>query len=303
MVISVMPVDTVKVIDLLYSWLALRIPEHGFAWLEEKQSEIYQGAREQVFLTSFSAVPRYTGKGELNLSEKELEAAQELCSGWSPDHWSVDQVGRVLLLLTWPCDNAEKYLRSLDKLFSTEDVGELIALYKSLPLLPYPEQHLSYAVKGIRSNRTVIFDAIALRNPYPLEYFDNDTWNEMVFKAVLVESPLHLIEGLERRANPILTQMLIDYAHQRWEKDLTVTPELWRVVEPFITDAIASDLERVMDEPDLAQQEAAALACFHSPSMEATAILERDRPDLKEEIENGYLTWETFTQERIIACE
>ncbi len=183
----------------------------------------------------------------------------------------------------------------LKQLFTTADVGELVALYQSLPLLPDPEQHLAQATEGIRSNMTAVFNAVALCNPYPTDYFDEPAWNQMVLKAVFVGSPLHLIWGLESRANPELARMLIDYAHERWAAKRSVTPELWRPVGPFADELISVDLEKVLNEADVVQQQAAALACFQSPSPQAQALLAR-YPDLYALIEEGKLSWDSFSQ-------
>ncbi len=283
--------------DLLHCWLSRHIAPEGLIWLDEKRSQIAGGGTARGFFTAFSAVPRYTGKKDLELTLEDLQAA-EAVTGWSPGHWSVEQAARTLLILALPQDDAQKYLRVLEQLFTTADVGELVALYQSLPLLPYPERHLARAAEGVRSNMTAVFNAVALRNPYPADYFDEPAWNQMVLKAVFVGSPLHLIWGLDRRANPELARMLIDYAHERWAAKRAVTPELWRLVGPFADAGTSADLEKVLNEPDAAQQEAAALACSQSPSPEVQALLEC-RPDLHALIQEGRLTWNSFSQKRL----
>ena len=287
-----------SITNLLCCWLSRYVTEEGFTWLEEKRQQISRGATERVFFTAFSAVPRYTGKKDLELTAEDVQTAEDIRIGWSPCHWSVDQVGRTLLLLALPHNNVTSYVRSLEQLFTTADVGELIALYQSLPLLPYPELHLARAAEGIRSNMTAVFNAVALHNPYPADYFDPPAWNQMILKAVFVGSPLHLIWGLDRRANPELAHMLIDYTHERWAAKRSVTPELWRLVGRFADALIAADLEKVLNEPDSAQQEAAALACCESPSPKAQDLLAR-RPDLQSMIQEGRLTWRSFSQQQL----
>uniref|UniRef100_A0A8J7A1H6 EboA family metabolite traffic protein n=1 Tax=Desmonostoc muscorum LEGE 12446 TaxID=1828758 RepID=A0A8J7A1H6_DESMC len=283
-----------RVNNLLHQWLLQSVSETGIAWLEQKQAQIASGAAERVFFTAFSAVPRYLGKQNLQVTSQDLEAAQEAITGWNPGNWSVDQAGRTLLLLALPHDDAQTYVRSLDKVFSSADMGELVALYQSLPLLPHPELHRQRAAEGIRSNMSNVFQAIALRNPYPADYLDNAAWNQMVLKAVFVGSPLHLIWGLDRRANPELAKMLTDYAHERWAAKRSVIPELWRPVGKFADSAIIADLEKVLANGDITEQQAAALACAESSLPQAQALLSH-YPDLQSSIEQGNLHWSSFS--------
>lgn len=285
-----------KVNKLLHDWLLQSVSEKATTWLEQKQAQIASGAAERVFFMAFSAVPRYLGKQDLQLTSQDLEAALDVLPGWYPGNWSVDQAGRTLLLLALPPNDAEGYVRSLDQVFSSADMGELVALYQSLPLLPHPELHRHRAAEGIRSNMSNVFQAIALRNPYPADYLDNAAWNQMVLKAVFVGSPLHLIWGLDRRANPELAGMLANYAHERWAAKRSVTPELWRAVGQFADTAIIADLEKVLVNGDIAEQKAAALACAQSPLPEAQALLSH-YPDLHLSIQQGNLTWNSFSSD------
>ncbi len=122
---------------------------------------------------------------------------------------------------------------------------------------------------------TSVFNAVALRNPYPADYMDQGAWNQVVLKALFVESPLYLIEGIDRRANEKLAHMLVDYAHERWAADRSVSPELWRPVGPFAKGEIIEDLEKVITHEDEIQQQAAVLALSDSSSEEARELLKQ----------------------------
>ncbi len=222
--------ETTGVAYLLRDWLTHRINTEALLWLDEKRELISNGANLRVFFTAFSLVPRHTGKYNLELTPQDLQAASTLRKNWFPGHWTVDQAARTLLVLALPKDDSEKYLHTLDQVFTTADIGELVALYQALPLLPEPERLQKRAAEGVRSNMTAVFNAIALRNPYPAEYFDNLAWNQMVLKALFVGSPL-LIYGLEARMNPQLLRMLLDYADERQAASRSVSLELWRLVE------------------------------------------------------------------------
>lgn len=222
---------------LLFKWLNNRVTAEDWAWLECKIAEVAD-SKERTFFTSFSAVPRYLGKEKLNLSIAELQEAQELIAGWIPIEWSCDDVGRTLLLLSFPHYNSDYYIATLDKIVASADVGEAIAFYQSLPLLPYPEKFQLRAAEGIRTNMTAVFNAVALNNPYPAKYLDDLAWNQMVLKALFVDSSLNAIYGLNMRNNQQLSQMLIDYGRERLAANRTVSSQLWELAMPFQSQAV-----------------------------------------------------------------
>lgn len=280
-------------VELLQHWLVRQVPIAQLTWLDEKQEQVAQ-ASEKALFTAFSAIPRHLGKEDLQLTEDDWHMADRLRTGWCPQGWSVDQVGRTLLLLKFPHQNAEVYRQAIEKLFAAADVAELVALYQSLPLLPYPEQWRIRAIEGLRGNITTVFNAIALHNPYPSDYFDNSAWNQMVLKALFVGSPLDQIWGLDQRANPELAQMLRDYAHERWAAKRSVAPQLWRLVAPFADTATLADFEKILHDPDPIQRKAGALACAQCPLPEAKDLLTQFA-DLSGLIQSGTLTWQSLS--------
>lgn len=276
---------------LLESWLSTRLDEKASTWLSEKTAAVRTG-KKRLFYTAFGAAPRFVGKADLQLDDAALVDADEACMGWDPGAWSVDQVARTLLVLSYPSTAATAYVDTLELLYETADVAESVALYQLLPLLPHREQFLSRATEGLRTNMTTVFNAVALNNPYPALYFEENAFNQMVLKSVFIGSPLHQIVGLDQRANAKLARMLSDYAHERWAASRSVTPELWRPVGPFATEVLLPDLERVFRDDDPVLQHAGALALAASPAAEAESLL-AERPDLKANIDNQTLTWDT----------
>lgn len=287
--------------DLLYRWVSRQVNSEALNWLNQKRQKISNGGADFLFFTAFSAVPRYTEKKEIQPTLAELESASDICNNWYPANWTIDQAARVLLVLSLPANDVDKYLRILDRVFAAADVRELVALYQALPLLPHPERFRDRAAEGIRSNMTAVFNAVALQNPYPAKYLDNLAWNQMVLKALFVGSPLHLIQGIDERANPELARMLVDYAHERWAAGRNVSPELWRCVGKFANSEMLADLERVLTESHiktengkgqqkLLERTAAALACADCPLPQAQEILAK-YPELKNDIQAGRLTW------------
>lgn len=282
-----------QVKQLLQGCLDRQLSPAALQWFHEKLAQVASEGSERSLFSTFSTIPRHTGKQDLHLLPDEQQLAFDLCSGWMPERWSVDQAARTVLLLTMPHQDSSHYAKAVTLLFSAADVNELVALYQSLPLLPHPEQFLRQAADGIRTHMTAVFNAIALNNPYPAQFFDTPRWNQMVLKALFVDSPLHPIWGLDQRANADLARMLVDYAHERWAASRPVSPELWRPVAPFLNETTVQDIERVLHDVDPIQQRAAALACAHSTLPQARSLLAQ-YPDLQAAIASHRLTWNSL---------
>ena len=288
--------DIDRAVNVIFNWLSHQLGNEQIAWLAQKQSELLNGATQRTFFIAFSLVPRRLGKANWTFANEDLKQAAEICPGWQPRRWRVDQLARTLLVLSLIKGNPENHKSVLDPLFSAADIDELVALYQALPLFPSPEKYRERAAEGIRTNMTVVFNAVALHNPYPANYLSEAAWNQMVLKAIFIDSPLHKIIGLDSRTNPNLSQMLIDYAHERWAANRPVTPELWRAVGAFTDDNFAEDLIKVLDHPDPMRQEAGAIACSLSRSEKIRSLLE-SRPQLNAFSERH--TWNSWTQKHL----
>lgn len=220
--------------------------------------------------------------------------------GFSPMRWSAAQTARTLLILSLPHQDGEAFINAIEQLFNTADMGELVALYAALPLLPYPELFRKRAAEGFRTNMGDVFEAVALDNPYPADYMEEDAWNNMVLKTLFVGKPVYRIYGIEKRRNAKLARILSDYAHERWAAGRPVSPELWRPVGPFIDEAILEDIKKLFAQPNELEQEAAALACAQSNSQNAKALLDA-HPQLKARVENGEITWSLIGDKALLA--
>ncbi|MEB3212066.1 MAG: EboA domain-containing protein [Leptolyngbyaceae bacterium] len=288
-------VDVDTIVSHLKRWLTRQLDESGLGWFEKTLHQLSATPSEQNLFTQFSLAPRRVGKADLALTFEELSIASTLRSGWNPAHWSVDQAARTLILLSFPSTEGDRYVAAIEKLFSAADVAEQVALYQTLPLFPYPERFLNRAIDGLRNHINAVFDAIALHNPYPAEQFSEPAWNQMVLKALFIDSRLSCIQGIDTRANPTLAKMLSDYAHERWAAGRSVNPQLWRPLGPFADGELFEDLKRTLSSPEAFEQQAAALACASASTPEAKALLDTV-PDLKQAIEAGTLTWAEFSK-------
>jgi hypothetical protein len=276
--------------ELLARWLARQLPAEAAAWLQKSDAQVQSSCKDADLYLAVSLVTRKLGKADLVLSDADLRDANAVRPGWDPRGWSADQAARVLLVLALEQD-PPRLARGLDQLCNSADVSELVAFYRGLPLYPDPARYLARATEGLRTNIKGVFEAIALRNPYPSEQFPQAAWNQMVLKALFVGSALWPIVGLDRRANAELARMLSDYAHERWSAGRPVSPELWRCVGPHATGTLLKDLERVLKEGTDPERRAAALALRASPDSAASVLLQRD-PALAKAVAGGELTWE-----------
>ncbi len=263
-------------VDLVWNWLAARLPESARAWLAQGVERCSGGADRDLYLL-LSGVARHVGKDSLSLTDAELAAASASRPGWDPRDWTLDQAVRVYLLCASTADGAQCSAR-LDRLCSAADIGELVAYYRGLPLYPDPPRYALRAAEGVRSNMRVVFEAVAHRNPYPSEQFSEAAWNQLVLKALFVGSPLSPIVGLDRRRNPTLARMLCDYAHERWAASRPVSPELWRCVGPFAAGSVLDDFARLFERGSAAERDAAALALREATDPGAARLLQLHAP-------------------------
>lgn len=259
-------------VQLLTAWLTSRLDATARTWLEDALARLRAGATERDLYLCVSQVSRRLGKASLGLGASELQTATASRPGWDPRDWTVDNAARVLLLLASSTDGAE-VRRRLDKLCSAADIDELVAFYRGLPLYPDPSQHVLRAAEGVRSNMRVVFEAVAHRNPYPAEQFDEPAWNQLVLKALFVGSTLEGVVGLDARRNPALARMLCAYAHERWAAHRAVSPELWRCVGPYATGAVLDDFRRLLTQGNVEERRAAVAALAESQDPAAARLL------------------------------
>jgi len=242
------------------------------SWLQESGRKIKGGERKRDLYMSFSAVPRYVPRDLLAPTAEERQDAAGYRAGLDLSHWSLQEAARVWLLLQLPRQQ-DPFVADLNALFDTADLGEQLALYKGFPLFPFPEQLRRQAAEGIRTNMTSVFDAIALDNPYPADHLPEEAWNQMVLKAAFMDRPLYRIQGLNKRANPRLARIVSDYAHERWAAGRVVSPELWRAVGTFWSEALTDDARRLFADAHPLQRQAAVLLCRDADHPDAQALL------------------------------
>jgi hypothetical protein len=257
--------------DLIHSWLASRMTSESIRWLDER---LLSASDPKSFFASFGLIPRKVGKEDLKPTPVETMTARLARPGWDPTFWSVDQAARSLLVLALPDDDEANFTALLDKLFAAAAVDELVALYQSMALWPFPSAHAWRAGEGIRTNMKAVFVSIAHRNPYPAENLDEGAWNQMVLKCLFVGVPLYPVRGIDDRCNPALMKMLVDYAYERRVANRPVSPELWRCVGRHADERAIAALAKTLGIDDDLERRAARLALQACPQHNAKAALD-----------------------------
>ncbi|MEX1011166.1 MAG: EboA domain-containing protein [Balneolaceae bacterium] len=280
-----------EIVERLITWLERRLDPDVSNWLRTESQKMGDSIEDWEYFTLFSSVSRKVGRDRLDPDSQEQQEAEELRSGWNPIHWSVDEVARAVVVLSLVPAGQEKFLKLLESTFDTSEVHEAEALYKMLPLLPWPSRLKKRAAEGVRSNMTNVFNAVAHRNPFPADYFDENAWNQMVLKALFTGSPLYPVTGLDRRANPDLADMLTDFAAERASAGRKIPIELWRPLGPFLTVDHFDRIVSLISDGDELQKRALTLAVSMSRDAELRDKLMR-RSDLSVDFNRESLNWE-----------
>jgi hypothetical protein len=226
-------------------------------WVEDKLKADSKGLS-----LAFVMVPRQVAKTRVGI-----------IPGWNWQNSTLDQLVRVYLLIH--LSEQEDGKARIDTLFDTAEMNELVAIYRALPALKTPEIWLNRATDAVRSNMGPVFDAITFGNPYPLLYFSELAWNQLVLKCIFNDKPIHLIEGLDERANQALADTLADFAHERWAAGRRVPSQVWRLIQNFQTETKEQDLKRLVESADPNDRKAAELVLNNSP-LEAWKVLEKE---------------------------
>jgi hypothetical protein len=273
---------------LLKEWLTKQASKEALSWLEPKLKSIVSEKPGPILYMTFSSMPDHFAKDMLKLSNEDLKKATSLRKHWQPYHWSLAQTARSYLLLAYAQHQLNFFKDTIDKLLSAADIQELITIYQALPLFPEPEKFLLAATNGIRSNMQSVFDAIALNNPYPENYFPELAWNQLILKTLFVESPIQQVIGLKRRVNPALARALINTAKERFAANRMIKPELWAIIGFSTTKEILPLLTPLLEDKSSVLADGAILALANCSLSEANSLMAK-HPDkvtrLKPEIE------------------
>jgi len=293
-----METQTCTTIEELFTNIIERnVSGEVFTWLREKAVQSSEANNNYPLNLSFTFVPRKTGKKEVVIERQDKETIAKLLPGYSIQHWTIDRLCRVWLIMQLSSEQKENYISKIDQLFLQAEMNEQVALYSTLPFLSYPDDWKFRCAEGIRSNIGTVLEAIMYFNPYPAEHLDELAWNQLVMKAFFTDKNVNNIPGLDARANQNLANMLFDYVEERWAAHRKADPQIWRLVAPFMDEPHFYMLEKLFADEDETQQQAAALACAHTRFEKAKRLLDQ-HSEYKNAIESKTISWEILAAEK-----
>jgi len=269
-------------IALADEWIARASNEGAASWFRETIEDIRHGAGGDRLAVAIGRAPRRLGKADLPLTPDDKSRAMALRSGLDPREWSIDQAARIAFMAASYSGDDVAFAAAFDGFCATAGLTELIALCRGLPVYPAAKLLEPRAREAIRSGMKPVFEAVAHRNPYPVECFTEEAWNQMVVKAFFIGSHLWPIQQLDRRGNPRLARMLVDLAQERWAAGRPVSGEVWRCVAPHADAEGVAALVRAFETGGEKERLAVALALEQEQADRADAAFEQ--PNLRRQV-------------------
>jgi hypothetical protein len=267
--------------ELLVGILARRVPPAAMGWLDASSRELSasRSPAPAEFPTLISLASRHVPRGPLDPTETERAQAFDVLEGWNPERWSLLDASRAVLLLSRRDVGERGMVDALEECFRYADVGELVALYRAIPLLPDSTRFAWRTGEGCRSSMRVVFEAAACDNPLPFTVFDDGAWRQLVIKALFVEAPLWRVYGLDQRLDAELARMALDLADERRSAARPVYPELWACLGRFGGERGRAALEKELAGTTQAGRRAAAIALARAGDIERLSEMSQREKD------------------------
>ena len=266
------------------------LPEDTFNWYQDKISEIINDKSAKDLYLFYSLLRK---KIPIDVNADTREVSVELDDFLRLKSINLLELSRIVVLIKILLADEDFFAPKVAKLIEVADTSELETFLKYLIFIPKAENYKKVGVEALRTNIETIFCAIALNNPYPSAYFNDQEWNQMYLKAAFMQLDLSNILDIEKRANKDLTRIISDYAHERWAASRQIDPFFWRPVSNYIEGDLLEDMKHLFQSKDSLENHAAALCCFYSNNSEAKALLDK-YPNLKNNIANKSITWKNL---------
>lgn len=276
--------------DAIYEILNKNTSQEAMDWLQEKTKTLVASESARDFFMVYSLL---ASKFNKTLYVSYPQDSNEIITYFKIHKADVLQVSRIYLLTKVLEVNPEFYNQEVAKIIEVADTTELETFLRYLTILPECESFKHAAVEALRTNISIVFDAITLKNPYPALYFNDQQWNQMYLKAAFMERDLSMIQSVDDRANIDLTRIISDFAHERWAASRKIDPMFWRPVSKFMDDTLRTDMKRLLTSADPKENKAGALCCYYSEDKGALALLENHQK-LKNQVSSNKITWNTL---------
>lgn len=199
---------------MVFGLVHSRCPAGVQDWLDRTYSRLESPLDRNTFGAAYAGARRRLGGGTVTLDARE-ETSLNGTELLAINGRSLHEVYRIALLMRGcECLIAEDHAPFINEVYLRGDNFERQSLLRALIFLPDPERFIDTAVEACRTNSRDIFESIACDHDYPLRYFPELNFNQMVLKALFIGSPLARVVGLDERINPELVRMAEDYADE-----------------------------------------------------------------------------------------
>jgi len=252
--------------EIIYVLIRTRLPKDQMDWM--KTMMIYEN--ETLFFQNFRRIPEMIPSVSPEWSSSEKINLEKLYPGLTSGQWNLQQFCQCLLMLCIPEDQNVAVVK---KLMQSADISELISIYKGIFFLENACEFVPLVEEGITTHITSVFDSIAILNPFAAKYLPMDSWNQLVLKALFMKRPLYQITNLDLRNNGKLAFIANNFIRERWSAGKTVSPEIWRLMDGFVTKEITSDLLKVIESGDQLSRHAAIIVLRENASNTCNNIL------------------------------
>ncbi len=218
--------------DVLTAILRNRLPPQAWDWVEKALAGARPPVHANTVLGYYAGASRRAGKQALQLDPDEAARVRAVDPELEIGLWGTDEAVRALLLLSLTPLPPDDFAALVVRCYELGDSREQQSWLRALCLLPKPERFVHTATDACRTNIQPLFEAIACENPYPIRYFPELNFNQMVVKALFSRIELTRIVGLAKRRNAELARMTFDYQCEREAAGRSVPEDIWLALVP-----------------------------------------------------------------------
>src|SRR5690606_18244809 len=110
---------------LFFSIIQSSVDSETLVWLQEKADLANGDEPFSKFIIAFSIVSRKVPKVEVELSDEDADAINEIIPHFSISNWSLKKLCRVWLIMQIDPRDQASYIHKIDELFRDADMNEL----------------------------------------------------------------------------------------------------------------------------------------------------------------------------------